>query len=355
MRKWLAVPIAILPLVLLTGLLIGSEVQAADKLSDGTYTMDYTVKKAEDDSVSIANDYFEKPAKVVVENDKIAVEIQMNHSKWITEFKVPSGQSYNDALVINNNKTADTRVVRFNVANLSDPLAVKMHVTVADIDYDHDYTVRFVFDMSKLKAVTTAESKEASKEESKEEPETAKEPSSSVGTIESAKPAGNKPGAASVVDTGKATGNPPSKASTDNPDKAIGNKSDTASVSEKAGVPSANSDAAQPEEDASAAVEGSMVNESASESPDPEKDSPTSSAVVADPQSSEDNDGSVEAESSSQASEVQELSAPMESGEQALTERSNAKMTVAISLLCVLAIAGIVIIVRKTKARQSKS
>lgn len=39
---------------------------ASPKLADGTYTLKYNILKAENDSVSMANDYFEKPAKLYV-------------------------------------------------------------------------------------------------------------------------------------------------------------------------------------------------------------------------------------------------------------------------------------------------
>ena len=42
-------------------------------------------KKAEDDSATMANDYFEKPAKLIVKNGEMRVQVLMNHSAWITE------------------------------------------------------------------------------------------------------------------------------------------------------------------------------------------------------------------------------------------------------------------------------
>ena len=37
----------------------------------------------------MANDYFEKPAKLIVKNGEMRVQVPMNHSAWITEFKAP--------------------------------------------------------------------------------------------------------------------------------------------------------------------------------------------------------------------------------------------------------------------------
>lgn len=145
-RRRLAALSALLVLIVVSVWLRPAVVRAAETLTDGTYSIAYTVLRAEDDSASIANDYFEKPAKVTIAGGAITVELRMNHSKWITEFKVPSGGSYIDAAVVASDKAKDTRTVRFAVTDLSAPLAVKMHVTVEDIDYDHDYTVRYAFE-----------------------------------------------------------------------------------------------------------------------------------------------------------------------------------------------------------------
>ncbi|MGG1314352.1 heme uptake protein IsdC [Cohnella laeviribosi] len=158
MRRLLQILGAWVPLVWLAALLASCPTAlAASDLADGTYTIDYVIKRADDDSVSIANDYFDKPAEMTVENGAATVKIRMNHSAWITEFMVPVSGSYVDAPVVASDKEADTRTVRFGVDDLSSPLAVKMHVTVESIDYDHDYTVRFVFDTGSAKLVKAAD------------------------------------------------------------------------------------------------------------------------------------------------------------------------------------------------------
>ncbi|UOE94579.1 heme uptake protein IsdC [Alkalihalobacillus sp. LMS39] len=130
---------------------------AAD-LADGTYTINYTVLKAENDSVSMANDYWEKPAKIFVENGQMTIQMKINHSDWVTEFKVKSGSGFANTSVISEDAAANTRVVQFKVNDLSTPLESKIHVTVDSIDYDHDYTVRFRFDTNSLKTISLAES-----------------------------------------------------------------------------------------------------------------------------------------------------------------------------------------------------
>nr|WP_239534550.1 heme uptake protein IsdC [Priestia taiwanensis] len=132
---------------------LAPSVQAAAKLEDGTYTINYVIKKADKDSVSMANDYFEKPAKLFVKNGEMKVHVQMNHSAWITEFKGPVGGGFADSKVVSEDKKADKRTVEFNVKDLSQPTPAQIHVTVTSVNYDHDYTIRFAFDEKSAKPV----------------------------------------------------------------------------------------------------------------------------------------------------------------------------------------------------------
>ena len=72
----------------------------------------------------MANDYFEKPAKLIVKNGEMRVQVPMNHSAWITEFKAPKNGNFVDAKVVSKDESADKRTVEFKVDDLSKP-AVK--------------------------------------------------------------------------------------------------------------------------------------------------------------------------------------------------------------------------------------
>lgn len=138
--------------ILLCTLVPGFDRVVSAAPADGMYTVDYVIKKAEDESVSMANDYFEKPATLSVSGGKIKVRLQLNHSEWITDFQVPGGNSK----VISSNKKADTRVVEFVVKDIGQPVISKIHVTVPAIDYDHDYTIRLVFNRASMKVTGKA-------------------------------------------------------------------------------------------------------------------------------------------------------------------------------------------------------
>ncbi|MFF2909225.1 heme uptake protein IsdC [Paenibacillus sp. NPDC057934] len=142
-------------LVLMFAYTVQPLLQASAALAEGTYSVDYVIKKAEDESVSMANDYFEKPAQLTVSGGTVKVRLQLNHSEWITEFQVPGG----NAKVVSSNKAADTRVVEFEIKDVEKPVIAKIHVTVPSIDYDHDYTIRFVFEAGKLKAISPVPAK----------------------------------------------------------------------------------------------------------------------------------------------------------------------------------------------------
>ncbi|MEE3678611.1 heme uptake protein IsdC [Bacillus safensis] len=174
MKKWMRLP-AFMAAFLLALLLPFSNAQAAT-LKDGTYSVNYTVLKAEGNAVSMANDYWLKPAKVVAKNGKLTVQMTIKNSSWVTEFKVPGNGGYVDTTVLSTNKKANTRLVQFQAQSLSKPIKSKIHVTVKSADYDHDYTIQLKFDESSIKSLSSnsanqstgaAESKQPSKESTK--------------------------------------------------------------------------------------------------------------------------------------------------------------------------------------------
>lgn len=152
-----------------------SNAQAA-ALKDGTYSVNYTVLKAEGNAVSMANDYWLKPAKVIAKNGNLTVQMTIKNSSWVTEFKVPGNGGYVDTTVLSTNKKANTRLVQFQAQSLSKPIKSKIHVTVKSADYDHDYTIQLKFDESSIKSLSSnsanqstgaAESKQPTKESTK--------------------------------------------------------------------------------------------------------------------------------------------------------------------------------------------
>ncbi|HDR4901107.1 heme uptake protein IsdC [Bacillus cereus] len=198
MRKISVLPAFIITLVCMLAFLVMPYGKVSAQLADGTYDINYVIQKAENDSASMANDYFEKPAKLVVKNGEMRVQIPMNHSAWITEFKAPENGNFVDAKVVSKDESADKRTVEFKIDDLSKPAAAKIHVVVPNVNYDHNYTIRFAFDANvkviggENKATAVTKNSDQTKTDTKVE-EVKKEESKEVnketnkGTNESAK------------------------------------------------------------------------------------------------------------------------------------------------------------------------
>lgn len=121
---------------------------AKTELADGTYDIAYHVLQADSDSVSIANDYFQKPAALIVYNGVQYIELTVLQSEWVKSLQAASGSSFTDVDVIAVDEENNTRTVLFKVdGTVAEPMLMKMHIHIASLvpTYDHHYTVRFAF------------------------------------------------------------------------------------------------------------------------------------------------------------------------------------------------------------------
>ncbi|WP_144525129.1 heme uptake protein IsdC [Bacillus pumilus] len=168
MKKMMRLSVCLTAL-LLAFILPFSNAQAAT-LKDGTYSVNYTVLKAEGNAVSMANDYWLKPAKVMAKNGKLTVQMTIKNSSWVKEFKVPGNGGYVDTTVLSTNKKANTRIVQFQAQSLSKPIKSKIHVTVKSADYDHDYTIQLKFDESSMKSLSSNSTNKSAGEAEKQQP-----------------------------------------------------------------------------------------------------------------------------------------------------------------------------------------
>ena len=149
MKKRLA-PLLGAVLLLWTIMLLPVE---AESLADGVYAVDFELLQGDSDSVSIANDYFDKPALLKVDGGEQILQVTLNHSKWVQEIQETSGDGFTDVKVVASDEEADTRVIEFTIdSDLAEPFPVKMHVVIDELEipYDHAYTVRVAVDASSL-------------------------------------------------------------------------------------------------------------------------------------------------------------------------------------------------------------
>lgn len=280
-------------------------VQAQPDLSEGTYTITYNILKPDNDSVSMANDYWEKPATAILENGAWTVQTTINHSAWVASFQVPSGDGYKETKVISSNPEADSRVAQFSVDDLSKPLLAKLHVIVESIDYNHKYSIKLVFDMDSLKLVKASGKAENSKTKepaAETSGKTSSEAAASTGdkksekTDEKAAVSGDK--AAAEKSAGQETSQP-SKAK---PDKAAAATEAPAPVDTTA-VQAVESDkaAVEPTQDSNIEIEeeADLKQNEASAAVDPElnaeapkgEEVSTSVEVIAAPVTADEEDG----------------------------------------------------------------
>ena len=165
---------------------------AGATFADGDYSVPFTVLKDSGNEQSATADYMVSPAKVKIQNGKATVTVTLNNSSWWQYFKVQG----KDVQVVS--EANDKRVVKFDVADLSQPVNAKIHVIVTGIpgfDYDNKYDIRLSFNTSSIpappveKPVTTPPAKET-KPETK--PEATKKPEEKPAQQKVEKPAEKK-------------------------------------------------------------------------------------------------------------------------------------------------------------------
>lgn len=120
------------------------------EVEDGMYEVNYEIIHAENESASIANDYFEKPAVLLVKDGEQYVRFQINHSDYVKEIQLPEGDDYVDAEKKEENADEETfdAILHTGEDIFQTPIMLKMHIVVEDVDPPIDYnpTARFDFD-----------------------------------------------------------------------------------------------------------------------------------------------------------------------------------------------------------------
>lgn len=84
----------------------------------------------------MANDYFEKPAKLIEKDGKKVLQITVNHSHWITGMSIDGHKEK----IINKDASKDIRTSEFEVSKASGKVNGK------PFKYDHHYNITFKFD-----------------------------------------------------------------------------------------------------------------------------------------------------------------------------------------------------------------
>lgn len=119
-----------------------AESSSSSVIADGEYSIGYTIFHATNNEASMADQYYTKPAKLIVKNGQ--AKVQVEYSNLITEFKV------NGTTATKISESGSKTTAEFSVADLEALTGAQIHVEVPAISYDHWYTVRFDFDTATL-------------------------------------------------------------------------------------------------------------------------------------------------------------------------------------------------------------
>ncbi|MFF2761943.1 NEAT domain-containing protein [Bacillus altitudinis] len=143
---------------LLTAFQLPQGTAQAASLADGEYTARFTILKNGSTEASMMDTYTEKPAKLIIENGKTTAYLTLKQSKEITDFKVEQNGSLVTTETVSEDETANTRVIKFDVADVSAKLNgwVKIYWDLGGFIYDEAYDVQIAFDQSSLTLVTPA-------------------------------------------------------------------------------------------------------------------------------------------------------------------------------------------------------
>ena len=93
----------------------------------------------------------ESPATLTVKNGKQYVSFKVKDSASIKSFQVEKDGQFVETTVLSENKKDNTRVVEFEVADLSKKLNGKVKINIPIINYNASYDIRFVFDGNSIK------------------------------------------------------------------------------------------------------------------------------------------------------------------------------------------------------------
>ncbi|MGN8231145.1 NEAT domain-containing protein [Paenibacillus polymyxa] len=121
-------------------------------LADGTYSIHFDALHATKDQKSAMAQYLLSPATLTALKGKYEASFTIKDSATVTEFKTEQNGTLTDADIVSEDKNANTRVVKFKVADLDAILNAQVHVSTAYPGgvYEMDHKLRLQFDRSSI-------------------------------------------------------------------------------------------------------------------------------------------------------------------------------------------------------------
>ena len=145
-----------------------SDTTKKPKAESGQITRDYKVYKEKSNEISYMDQYMEKPARIVEKDGKRYVEITLKSASYWKSFDLYDNGKRINVETVSEDKSADTKVIRFVEPNNLKELTSKVHIIVPAINYDNHYTTRIVFDkeVTNGKGATSGQNNEAGSSDS---------------------------------------------------------------------------------------------------------------------------------------------------------------------------------------------
>ena len=136
-----------------------------ETIKDGEYSVPFKVLKDQTDEESKMNTYMENPGVLKVENGKKKAIVTLKSSSLIKNFQTEKDGAFVDAKVVSEDKEKDTRVVEFEVNDLSKKLNTKVFIEMASRNYKQTHDVQLLFEQDKLEQIKNEEKPEVEKPE----------------------------------------------------------------------------------------------------------------------------------------------------------------------------------------------
>ncbi len=129
----------------------------SNTIADGEYSIPFKVLKDQTDEESKMNTYMVNPGVLKVENGKKKAFVTLKSSSLIKNFQTEKNGAFIDAKVVSEDKEKDTRVVEFEVDDVSKKLNAKVFIEMASRNYKQTHEVQLSFDQEKLEPIKNEE------------------------------------------------------------------------------------------------------------------------------------------------------------------------------------------------------
>ncbi|PGN56393.1 cell surface protein, partial [Bacillus thuringiensis] len=146
----------------------------SNTIKDGAYSIPFKVLKDQTDEESKMNTYMVNPGVLKVENGKKKAIVTLKSSSLIKNFQTEKDGAFVDAKVVSEDKEKDTRVVEFEVNDLSKKLNTKVFIEMASRNYKQTHDVQLLFEQDKLEQIKNEEKQPEVEKPEAEKPEVEK-------------------------------------------------------------------------------------------------------------------------------------------------------------------------------------